>query len=187
MENQRRGRYDRLGDHATPRQEGSVVKPRFACEWFALREVPGGGSAYVRPMHWISRTTAKDTRTAATWVVDCPTTAVATVVAELRSQTSAGFAVAFSPDKARVARMRRITAAHLQLGKVPDPQAENIVLAVSELVIDGNPAPAVLRCADAVDETGRGLFLVALFARDWGVSDAGMTTWCTFRVPERKP
>ncbi|MGW6604408.1 ATP-binding protein [Streptomyces sp. NPDC055036] len=163
------------------------MKPRFACECFALREIPGGGSAYIRSMHWISRVTAKDTRTAATWVVDCPTTAVVKVVAELRSQTSDGFAVAYTLDKTRVARMRRITTAHLRLWKVPDPQAENIVLAVSELVTDGNPAPAVLRCADAVDETGRGLFLVAVFARNWGVSDDGMTTWCTFRVPERKP
>ncbi|MGW6742460.1 ATP-binding protein [Streptomyces sp. NPDC055025] len=163
------------------------MKPRFACEGFALREAPGGGNAYVRPVHWISRTTANDTRTAAPWVVDRPTTAVVKVVAELGSQTSDGFAVAFPPDKTRVARMRRITAAHLRLGKVPDPQAENIVLAVSEPVIDGNPTWAVLRCADAVDETGRGLFLVAVFARDWGVSHDGTTTWCTFRVPERKP
>ncbi|MFE4540363.1 ATP-binding protein [Streptomyces scopuliridis] len=142
-----------------------------------------------------------------------PTTPVATVAAELLSQTSDGFAVAFPPDKTRVARMRRITGAHLRLWKVPDPEAENIVLAVSELVTnairhgrgdvelrvlrtldelrievtDGNPTRAVLRCADAVDETGRGLFLVAVFARDWGVSDDGMTTWCSFRVPERKP
>jgi hypothetical protein len=46
------------------------VRPRFACECFALREAPGGGSAYVRPLHWISRVTAEDAHTAVAWVVD---------------------------------------------------------------------------------------------------------------------
>ncbi|MGW6235289.1 MULTISPECIES: ATP-binding protein [unclassified Streptomyces] len=117
--------------------------------------------------------------------------------------------MAFTPDRRHVARMRRITAAHLRLWKVPIPLSEEIVLAVSELVTngiqhgrgdvglevrctlnelrinvtDGNPISAALRCADDVDETGRGLFLVAVFAQDWGVTDGGMTTWCTFRLP----
>ncbi|MCL7376998.1 ATP-binding protein [Streptomyces sp. 35G-GA-8] len=138
-----------------------------------------------------------------------PATAVAPVAVEVRSPDSRGFAVAFTPDRLHVARMRRITVAHLRLWKVSGTLSENIVLAVSELVsnaiqhgrghvgleirctldelrinvTDGNPTPAALRCAGPVDETGRGLFLVAVFAQDWGVSDDGMTTWCTFRLP----
>lgn len=141
-----------------------------------------------------------------------PATAVAMVAAELVHQTALGFAVAFTPDKARVGRMRRITAAHLRLWKVPGPTAENIVLAVSELVAnaiehgcgdieltvlyacgevrvevtDGNPAPAKLTVADDEDVSGRGLFLVAVLAQDWGVSTDGRSTWCVFRVPARR-
>ncbi|GGZ93194.1 ATP-binding protein [Streptomyces bluensis] len=138
--------------------------------------------------------------------------ATAVVAAELVHQTALGFAVAFTPDRARVGRMRRITAAHLRLWKVCEPTAENIVLAVSELVAnaiehgcgdmgltvlyaceeirvevtDGNPAPAKLTFADDEDVSGRGLFLVAVLARKWGVSEDGKTTWCVFRVPARR-
>ncbi|MGQ4388592.1 ATP-binding protein [Streptomyces sp. SAS_270] len=120
--------------------------------------------------------------------------------------------MAFTPDKARVGGMRRITAAHLQLWKVSGPSAENIVLAVSELVAnaiehgcgdveltvlyacgevrvevtDGNSAPATLTAADDEDVSGRGLFLVAVLSRDWGVSGDGRSTWCVFRVPARR-
>ncbi|MFG2865491.1 ATP-binding protein [Streptomyces sioyaensis] len=138
-----------------------------------------------------------------------PATAVATVASELLHQTTQCFAVAFTPDKARVGRMRRIAAAHLRLWKVSGSTADDIVLAVSELVTngiqhgrgdiglkvlyaagevrvevtDGNPAPAQLTSAGNDDVSGRGLFLVAVFARDWGVSNDGKTTWCVFPVP----
>ncbi|KPI25016.1 putative anti-sigma regulatory factor, serine/threonine protein kinase [Actinobacteria bacterium OV320] len=141
-----------------------------------------------------------------------PATAVAMVAAELAHQTALGFAVAFTPDKARVGRMRRITAAHLRLWKVSGPSAENIVLAVSELVAnaiehgygdieltvlyacgevrvevkDGNPAPAKLTIADDEDVSGRGLFLVAVLAQDWGVGGDGRSTWCVFRIRARR-
>ncbi|MGW0708904.1 ATP-binding protein [Streptomyces sp. NPDC002643] len=134
------------------------------------------------------------------------------VAAELAHQSALGFAVAFTPDKARVGRMRRITAAHLRMWKVSGASAENIVLAVSELVsnaiehghgdieltvlyscgevrvevTDDNPAPAKLTFADAEDVSGRGLFLVAVLAQDWGVSDDGRSTWCVFHVPARR-
>ncbi|MDX2820603.1 ATP-binding protein [Streptomyces ipomoeae] len=134
------------------------------------------------------------------------------VATELVQQTALGFAVAFTPDKARVGPMRRITAAHLRLWKVPGPTAENIVLAVSELVAnaiehgygdigltivyacgevrvevtDSNPTPAKLTFADDEDVSGRGLFLVAVLAQDWGVSGDGRSTWCVFRVPARR-
>ncbi|MFE2426464.1 hypothetical protein ACFXJ5_06890 [Streptomyces sp. NPDC059373] len=49
---------------------GEDARVRFACECFAWGELPGGGSAYVRPMHWISRITALDVDTAAAWVMD---------------------------------------------------------------------------------------------------------------------
>ncbi|MFH8466017.1 ATP-binding protein [Streptomyces sp. NPDC017991] len=119
-----------------------------------------------------------------------------------------GFAVAFTPDECRVAHMRKITAAHLRLWRVPKSTAENVILAVSELVTngiqhgygavglkaicvdgelrvevtDGNPAPARLAQADDDDLSGRGLFLVAVLAHNWGVSDDGHTTWCAFRL-----
>lgn len=137
------------------------------------------------------------------------TAAVAAAAAELLHQRAQCFAVAFTPDEGRVGRMRRITTAHLRLWKVPGTTADDIVLAVSELVTngirygrgviglkvlctagevrvevtDGNPAPAQLTSADAEDVSGRGLFLVAVCARDWGVSDDGLTTWATFRIP----
>lgn len=139
-------------------------------------------------------------------------TAVAMVAAEHVHQTALGFAVAFTPDRARVGRMRRIATAHLRLWRVSGPTAENIVLAVSELVAnaiehgcgdmgltvlyareevrvevtDGNPAPAKLTFADDEDVSGRGLFLVAVLAQDWGVSGDGRSTWCVFRVPARR-
>lgn len=124
-----------------------------------------------------------------------------------------GFAVAFEPVKARVAGMRKIMKAHLRLWHVPEPLAENILLALSELVTngvvhghgavalivrctadrlrievtDGNPTPARLRYADDGDVSGRGLFLVAYFATEWGVSNDGMTTWCEFDLAEGRP
>jgi anti-sigma regulatory factor (Ser/Thr protein kinase) len=142
-----------------------------------------------------------------------PATAVAPVTAKPLPQTSRAFEVCFTPDKTRVAHMRRITAAFLRKWDVCGPLAKEVVLVVSELVTnaiqhghgdvglrmrydagelcievkDGNPEPAELRSAGDEDESGRGLFLVAVLAKDWGVSDDGTTTWCTFRVPAGRP
>jgi serine/threonine-protein kinase RsbW len=132
-----------------------------------------------------------------------------TPVAATSTQTSWAIEVAFPPDAAQVRRMRMITEASLQLCGTCAPLTENVLLAVSELVTnavrhghgtvvlrvswlaeelrievcDGNPSPATLRLAGVEDEAGRGLFLVAVLARNWGVSPDGRTTWCTFRLP----
>ncbi|MEN8656101.1 ATP-binding protein [Streptomyces sp. 21So2-11] len=141
------------------------------------------------------------------------TSAVVAAAAELQQGIGPGFAVAFTPGKSRVAHMRKITAAHLRLWRVPQSIAENVVLAVSELVTngiqhghgavglkaicsdgvlrvevtDGNPSPAQLIAADDDDISGRGLFLVAVLAHTWGVSKDGHTTWCAFRLPPGTP
>ncbi|MCZ4098955.1 ATP-binding protein [Streptomyces sp. SID13666] len=135
--------------------------------------------------------------------------AVTTAASKLLSGPSPRlFTVAFTPAKARVAYMRRITTTHLRYWRVPVDASEDIVVSVSELVtnalryapddvvltvryaddelrievFDGNPAPARPREAAEDDESGRGLFLVALLAGDWGVSDDGKTTWAHFRI-----
>lgn len=123
------------------------------------------------------------------------------------------FEVSFAPDKARVRHMRTITAAFLRKWDVGDQLAEHIVLAVSELVAnavqhghgdvglrvrhaaaelrievsDGNAELPQLRSADEDDESGRGLFLVAFFSSDWGVSDDGTMTWAVFSAPTGGP
>ncbi|WP_411150131.1 ATP-binding protein [Streptomyces sp. A30] len=141
-----------------------------------------------------------------------PATAVAPAATKALPQTSRAFDVAFTSNPACVSRARRITRAFLSLWNVNGELAENIVLAVSELVTnaiehgtgdvglrvrypdgelrievtDDNPAPAELRPADDEDVSGRGLFLVAVLARKWGVSGDGRSTWCVFRVPTRR-
>ncbi|MEE4543500.1 ATP-binding protein [Streptomyces sp. V4-01] len=49
-------------------------------------------------------------------------------------------------------------------------------------VDDGSAHRPRLSVAGAGDETGRGLYLVAAFADDWGVSPDGRATWCTLSV-----
>lgn len=126
-----------------------------------------------------------------------------------RPLTSRAFEVIVAPDRVHVARIRRITVAFMRLWDVPAPLSEDVQLAVSELVTnaiehghgnvglrisnkgnelsvkvtDENSAPARLRTADDDDVCGRGLLLVAVLSKKWGVSDDGMTTWCTFRLP----
>ncbi|WP_461014582.1 ATP-binding protein [Streptomyces daliensis] len=104
--------------------------------------------------------------------------------------------MAFTPEPVRVGHVRRITAAFLGLWDV-EPLVESVVLAVSELVTnavrhgtgdvglrvvyvpgelrvevsDGSAAPAELRSAADDDESGRGLFLVAVLAQNWGVTE----------------
>ncbi|WP_234434332.1 ATP-binding protein [Streptomyces sp. NRRL F-5126] len=133
--------------------------------------------------------------------------------AEPQTQLLRGFSVAFAPDRSQVSGVRRITRAHLRMWSVPDSQAEDIVLAISELVTnsvqhghgdialrvrysaddvhvevsDSNPVPAELRVAGDDDVSGRGLFLIAALSSGWGVSDNGTTTWCTFRMSAVKP
>ncbi|MGI5397129.1 ATP-binding protein [Streptomyces sp. CA-251251] len=130
-----------------------------------------------------------------------------------QTQPSRAFEVAFAPDKAAVGRMRRITAAFARLCGLRGTLADDVVLAVSELVTngmqhghgdiglrvryvagevrievtDGNPSPAELHVAEDNDASGRGLFLVAVLARNWGVSDDGRTTWCVFRASNWSP
>lgn len=139
-------------------------------------------------------------------------TAVALATSKALPQTSRAFDATFTSDPACVSEARRITRDFLSLWNVKGELAENIVLAVSELVTnavehgigdlglqvrypddelrievtDDNPAPAELRSADDEDVSGRGMFLVAVLARKWGVSEDGKTTWCVFRVPARR-
>ncbi|MFJ4800130.1 ATP-binding protein [Streptomyces murinus] len=135
-------------------------------------------------------------------------TAVAPVAAGALPRAVLAFEVAFTPSKARVAQMRRITHAHMALWGLPSTLADDVVLAVSELVTnavrygrgnvrlwvrcaeelrievrDGNPAPALVRTTTDQDESGRGLLLVAGLARKWGVSQDGRTTWAVFCLP----
>ncbi|MFD4562122.1 ATP-binding protein, partial [Streptomyces sp. NPDC058469] len=52
-------------------------------------------------------------------------------------------------------------------------------------VWDGSHQLPVLGEAALDDEDGRGLFLVAAIADDWGVSADGMTTWCSLPLVGR--
>ncbi|MDH6499522.1 anti-sigma regulatory factor (Ser/Thr protein kinase) [Streptomyces sp. SAI-149] len=119
------------------------------------------------------------------------------------------FEVAFAPADAHVRLMRRITLAHLRLWGLTALN-DTVTLAVSELVTnavrhchgseiglrivssaeelrievtDGNPTPAQRREVDAEAENGRGLWLVAALAKEWGVSSDGTMTWCCLALP----
>ncbi|MFF2852972.1 ATP-binding protein [Streptomyces sp. NPDC058001] len=130
-----------------------------------------------------------------------------------KTPTSRGFEVAVTPERVHVARIRRITVAHLRLWALSDALAEDVRLVVSELVTnavehgkgtvslrvrhtpsllrievtDESPAPAQLQSADGEDLSGRGLFLVAAVSSDWGVSRDGRTIWADFRIPAGRP
>jgi anti-sigma regulatory factor (Ser/Thr protein kinase) len=136
-------------------------------------------------------------------------TAVRPPTEQTRVQRPYAFEVAISPEPVRVAQMRRITMALLRYRAVPAPLSQDVLVAVSELVTnaiehghgtvglrvrhtgqeirievtDANPEPARLCTAAAHQVCDRGLILVAALAWNWGVSDDGTTTWCTFRVP----
>ncbi|AIA06711.1 ATP-binding protein [Streptomyces noursei] len=138
-------------------------------------------------------------------------TADAPVASRLPRPAYAAVEVSFAPDTVWAGRSRRITNAFLRWLKVSAPLAEDIVLCVSELVtngvthgegdvslrvryrnnevrvevVDGNPEPATMRSADDDDPSGRGLLLVKVLSRKWGVSEDGKTTWCTFRIPNK--
>ncbi|MFF5567690.1 ATP-binding protein [Streptomyces sp. NPDC012623] len=137
-----------------------------------------------------------------------PATAVALLSTKPKTPRSRAFEVAMTPDRVRVAQIRRIAVAHMRLWAVPTPMAEEARLVVSELVTnaiehgrgavllrmrhtddklrievtDENPAHAQLQEADREDLCGRGLFLVASLADVWGVSGNGRTTWAAFSL-----
>ncbi|MEW2219529.1 ATP-binding protein [Streptomyces sp. NPDC006990] len=124
-----------------------------------------------------------------------------------------GFEMVIEPNASRVALTRRVTARHLRQWELPKPLADDILLAVSELVTnavchgqgelvglrvwysageltvevsDENLTPARPRSAGETDEHGRGLHLVAALSHDWGTSRNGRRTWCTFTVHARR-
>ncbi|MFE7032455.1 ATP-binding protein [Streptomyces sp. NPDC057621] len=49
-------------------------------------------------------------------------------------------------------------------------------------VRDGSHELPELRTAGALEEAGRGLFIVRALADDWGVSADGTTTWCSLNL-----
>ncbi|WP_181785323.1 ATP-binding protein [Streptomyces phytophilus] len=126
---------------------------------------------------------------------------------------SYAFEVGCAPDRSRVGCLRQITAAYLALWDLTGSLADDVVVAVSELVsnavvhgrgdvslhvryaagdlqievTDANPVPAELHHAGDDEDSGRGLFLIATLAQDWGVNNGGRTTWCRFRVPTGGP
>ena len=60
-----------------------------------------------------------------------------------------------------------------------------LIITLHELLIavnDGSAHRPELKVVGDSSETGRGLFLVAALADDWGVSPDGTTTWCTLSV-----
>ncbi|WP_256076493.1 ATP-binding protein [Streptomyces sp. BpilaLS-43] len=119
------------------------------------------------------------------------------------------FEVVIGPEPHRVAELRHAAASFLRYRNVPELLAQDVVVVVSDLVtnaiehgrgsvslrvrhigenllvetIDSNPSPARLRAPTADEECGRGLFLVACLAWNWGVSEDGRTTWAAFRAP----
>ncbi|MGW1275524.1 ATP-binding protein [Streptomyces tsukubensis] len=121
---------------------------------------------------------------------------------------SRAFAVAFEPADSRVRHMRRITGAALRLWKL-DAVTDEALLVVSELVTnavrhgtgtirlrvrrtgdllrievtDQSPRAPQPREAGPLDESGRGMLIVAMLAAEWGVSPDGTTTWCTLTLP----
>ncbi|WP_188281081.1 ATP-binding protein [Streptomyces sp. CBMA29] len=121
---------------------------------------------------------------------------------------SADSALERDVDGQWVGRLRRISAAKLRAWGL-DPLIDDVQLLVSELVTnalrygedgeiafrlvitlqgvliavnDGSGRRPRLSVVDDESETGRGLFLVAAIAEDWGVSPDGTTTWCTLRT-----
>ncbi|WP_405728686.1 ATP-binding protein [Streptomyces sp. NBC_00028] len=142
-----------------------------------------------------------------------PAAAVSPADAKPGSLTLRSFEADIDPDPVHVADTRHRTATAMQQWDVSATLAEDVVVVVSELVTnaiehghgtvrlrvihddgelrievtDDNPTPAQLGSASGLDESGRGLLLVAVLARDWGVGDGGRTTWATFRAAREKP
>jgi len=137
-------------------------------------------------------------------------TSVAAAAAARDQADEGGFEVDFLPAEHRIGQMRRITRAQLRHWDLTT-LTDDATLAVSELVTnaikhgkgqpvglrvrrsadelrievtDGTPTPARLRSAGMADENGRGLFLVAALAKEWGVSPDGTMTWCSLAIPD---
>lgn len=112
------------------------------------------------------------------------------------------------PDGQWVGRLRRVSSAKLRVWGLA-PLTDDAKLLISELVTnalrygegdeiefrlvitpeglliavnDGSARRPQLSMAGSSSETGRGLFLVAAVADDWGVSPDGTTTWCTLSL-----
>lgn len=122
--------------------------------------------------------------------------------------TAPPFEVVLTAERTCVRVARQMAIHYLSFLRLSAPQADEVELVVSELVTnaveygkdevvlrllchdgelrvevkDDDPAPATLRVPADDDESGRGLWIVAVLARDWGVSEDGRTTWCTFRT-----
>ncbi|MGW3341326.1 ATP-binding protein [Streptomyces sp. NPDC001009] len=116
--------------------------------------------------------------------------------------------LALAAERSCVRTVRRIVIQYMTFLRQDAALLEDVELAVSELVTnaveyghdsvvlrlrcddgelrievkDDNPVPATLGDPADDDESGRGLWIVAVLARDWGVSEDGRTTWCTFRI-----
>lgn len=136
------------------------------------------------------------------------TTALLSAAADLRLNPSPGFAATFPPHPSRVSEMRDRTVSRLRAWKIPQRDAEDITLAVSELitnsvvhgegavcfvlrqvaheirveVTDGNPQPAIVKNASPDETCGRGMFLASVFARRIEVSGDGYTTTAVFSL-----
>ncbi|MEV1088971.1 ATP-binding protein [Streptomyces microflavus] len=136
------------------------------------------------------------------------TTALLRAVADMQRDSGPGFAATFPPRRSRVGEMRHKTASHLRAWRIPQQAVEDITLAVSELVTnavihgegavcvvvrlvdrevrvevtDNSPQPARVTGAGPDDMSGRGMFLVAVFARCIEVSKDGYTTTAIFSL-----
>ena len=154
----------------------------------------------------VAHSTSNLTPTAAVPVVTEP------ICDEFAVRISSGAATSSAlerdPDGQWVGRLRRISAAKLRAWGLA-PLIDDAQLLVSELVTnalrygqgveiefrlaitlqgmllavnDGSDRRPRLRVVGDSSETGRGLFLVAALADDWGVSPDGTTTWCTLSL-----
>ncbi|WP_327234414.1 ATP-binding protein [Streptomyces sp. NBC_01317] len=113
--------------------------------------------------------------------------------------------LSFAPDTRRVAYARRVAGALLREREFAEDTVQTVELLVSEIVTnavvhgrggrvrflfaydgagdvrievdDQSRACVKVRPPNAEDETGRGMFLVAALARQWG--RRGTRTWCT--------
>jgi anti-sigma regulatory factor (Ser/Thr protein kinase) len=121
--------------------------------------------------------------------------------------------LAIAPEPASAALVRRSIAADLHVRHVAQERIDDVILVASELVsnaviharpppdaeldvawevepdavvvrvLDGSPELPRGRTTNETDTRGRGLFIVAMLARDWGVrrTDHGKQVWA--RVP----
>jgi anti-sigma regulatory factor (Ser/Thr protein kinase) len=117
----------------------------------------------------------------------------------------------FEASAGAASRARRVVAQHLANRRIPQPVADDAVLATSELVtnavlhgtgplelrVRANGAEVLLEMLDratvqprklrpsAEDENGRGLQIVAALAERWGTrgTEDGKSVWCVLSAP----